>query len=283
MACNVQSRWHPRSREQGKIIGLPQIGQDDCLLHVSAFAVPTQGRLLAHDMLHSWRTTWIQPLNCIHPPTWCTRLGQRDPGQIAGTGVAKMTADMVRLGLLGTVHDIVVTLCAQDRADAVAAVTAELLKQGEVVIVTRITNALVASGHAGEAVSISGEQASLASFCLCSSVVMCIVAIHVFDTLLESGERAQELCALLGPYSWRRMPAGELIKQGNTQIYEVIKESGLDMGMLGGDNGGKQGDDKEGGASGSQEEGSSSGVLENIQRKGAQVRLLIVLFLMILN
>ena len=73
------------------------------------------------------------------------------------------------------------------------------------------------------------------------------------------------------------MPAGELIKQGNTQIYEVIKESGLDMGMLGGGDGGKEGEDKEEGPSGSQEEGSSSDVLGDIQRKGAQVKLLSVL------
>ena len=67
-----------------------------------------------------------------------------------------MTACMVRLGLLGTVHDIVVSLCEQDRADAVAAVTAGLLTQREVVIVTRITNALVASGHSDHATTISG-------------------------------------------------------------------------------------------------------------------------------
>lgn len=67
-----------------------------------------------------------------------------------------MTACMVRLGMLGTVHDIVVSLCEQDRADAVAEVTAGLLSQGEVVIVTRITNSLVASGHSEHAVTISG-------------------------------------------------------------------------------------------------------------------------------
>ena len=67
-----------------------------------------------------------------------------------------MTAIMVKLGLLGTVHDIVVSLCSQKREDAVAAVTAGLLAQGEVVVVVRITNALIASGHTGEAVSISG-------------------------------------------------------------------------------------------------------------------------------
>ncbi len=64
---------------------------------------------------------------------------------------------MVKLGMLGTVHDIVVSLCNQDRADAVAAVTSHLLGQGEVVVVTRITNALVASNHAKEAAAISGE------------------------------------------------------------------------------------------------------------------------------
>jgi len=68
-----------------------------------------------------------------------------------------MTATMVRLGMLGTVHDIVVSLCLQDRSDAVAAVTGHLLSLAEVVVVTRITNALVASGHTKEAVSISGE------------------------------------------------------------------------------------------------------------------------------
>ena len=73
-------------------------------------------------------------------------------------GVATMTACMVKLGLLGTVHDIVVSLCDQDRSDAVAAVTAALLTQGEVVVVTRITNALVASGHSSQAVAISGEH-----------------------------------------------------------------------------------------------------------------------------
>lgn len=72
-------------------------------------------------------------------------------------GISTMTACMVRLGLLGTVHDIVVSLCEQDRADAVAAVTAGLLSQGEVVIVTRITNALVASGHSDHATTISGS------------------------------------------------------------------------------------------------------------------------------
>lgn len=69
-----------------------------------------------------------------------------------------MTAAMVNLGLLGTVHDIVVSLCAQDRADAVAAVTASLLSLGEITIVTRVTNALVASSHSKEAATISGEQ-----------------------------------------------------------------------------------------------------------------------------
>lgn len=68
-----------------------------------------------------------------------------------------MTASMVKLGMLGTVHDIVVSLCAQDRADAVAAVTASLLGQGEVWTVMQITNALVASNHAGDAVAISGR------------------------------------------------------------------------------------------------------------------------------
>ena len=69
-----------------------------------------------------------------------------------------MTAIMVKLGLLGTVHDIVVSLCGQQRADAVAGVTAGLLAQGEVAVVVRITNALVASGHMNEAVSISGMR-----------------------------------------------------------------------------------------------------------------------------
>ena len=76
--------------------------------------------------------------------------------QALAAGISTMTACMVRLGLLGTVHDIVVSLCEQDRADAVAAVTAGLLTQGEVVIVTRITNALVASGHSDHATTISG-------------------------------------------------------------------------------------------------------------------------------
>ena len=74
-------------------------------------------------------------------------------------GVAKLTASMVRLGLLGTVHDIVVSLCAQERADTVAKVTAALLTQQEVAVVVQITNALVASGHVKDAVAIGSKHA----------------------------------------------------------------------------------------------------------------------------
>jgi hypothetical protein len=67
------------------------------------------------------------------------------------------------------------------------------------------------------------------------------------------------------------MGAGELISQGNVQIYEVIKESGLDMGLLKGG-----GDDKEGTSepegSGGETGGSQPGILESIQHQGAQVR-----------
>ena len=66
---------------------------------------------------------------------------------------------MVRLGLLGTVHDIVVSLCAQERADTVAKVTAALLTQQEVAVVVQITNALVASGHVKDAVAIGSKNA----------------------------------------------------------------------------------------------------------------------------
>ena len=72
-------------------------------------------------------------------------------------GVAKLTASMVRLGLLGTVHDIVVSLCAQDKADVVAKVTAALLTLQEIAVVTQITNSLVASGHVKDAVAIGSK------------------------------------------------------------------------------------------------------------------------------
>ena len=72
-----------------------------------------------------------------------------------------MTAAMVKLGMLGTVHDIVVTLCGQERADAVAAVTVSLLTLGEHLVIIQITNALLASNHAGEALSITGAQSIL--------------------------------------------------------------------------------------------------------------------------
>lgn len=48
--------------------------------------------------------------------------------------------------------------------------------------------------------------------------------------------------------------AGELISQGNTQIYDVVKEAGLDMGLLGGDAG-----------------ASASNVIEGLKDQGAQV------------
>lgn len=89
-------------------------------------------------------------------------------------GVATMTVIMVKLGMLGSVHDIVVSLCAQDRADAVALVTGHLLNKGEVAVVTRISNALVASEHTSEAVSISGELISQGN-------------VQIYEVIKESG------------------------------------------------------------------------------------------------
>ena len=69
--------------------------------------------------------------------------------------------------------------------------------------------------------------------------------------------------------------SGHLISQGNTQIYEVIKEAGLNMGLLSGDSADDKKedakeDDKEG-ASSSKPSSSGPGVVETIQQQGAQV------------
>ena len=80
--------------------------------------------------------------------------------------------------MLGSVHDIVVSLCDQDRADAVAAVTASLLTQGEVVVVTRITNALIASGYSNHAATITGT-----SLCLLLNSMLSAYFWHYYHAL----------------------------------------------------------------------------------------------------
>lgn len=188
-----------------------------------------------------------------------------------------MTASMVKLGLLGTVHDIVVSLCNQDRADAVAAVTASLLAQGEVVVVTRITNALVASGHSEQAATISGTAFIFVLLTNSGSCAEGYMVLHRPTDTLGMGRwqeslkpwpkcfTNQEAAALKCRIDWG-MYVGELISQGNTQIYEVVKEAGLNMGLLSGESSSKnsQATDGRAGTSGNE-------VIEGIKEQGAQV------------
>ena len=70
--------------------------------------------------------------------------------------------------------------------------------------------------------------------------------------------------------------AGHLISQGNTQIYEVIKEAGLNMGLLSGDADNKKEEDTKNDnedESSSKPSSSGAGVVETIQKQGAQVQL----------
>ena len=69
-----------------------------------------------------------------------------------------MTAIMVKMGLLWLVHDIVVHLCQEERADAVAQTTIGLLDLNEMDVIMQINNSLVQSGHIGEATQIAGEN-----------------------------------------------------------------------------------------------------------------------------
>ena len=73
-------------------------------------------------------------------------------------GIARITAAMVKMGLLWLVHDIVVSLCNQERADAVAATTVGLLQLGEMEVIMQINNSLVASGHMQQAAQIAGKM-----------------------------------------------------------------------------------------------------------------------------
>lgn len=69
-----------------------------------------------------------------------------------------MTATLVRMHLLWLVHDIVVRLCDEGRADVVAAVTVGLLQLQEMEIILQINNSLVESGHIQQAAQIAGTD-----------------------------------------------------------------------------------------------------------------------------
>ena len=73
-----------------------------------------------------------------------------------GTGVAKTTAALVRMGQLPLVRDTVAVACEGGRADVVAAVTMALLALREVCIVTEINNALVSAGQLAAGAKITG-------------------------------------------------------------------------------------------------------------------------------
>ena len=73
-----------------------------------------------------------------------------------GTGVAKTTAALVRMGQLPLVRDTVAVACEGGRADVVAAVTMALLALREVCIVTQINNALVSAGQLAAGAKITG-------------------------------------------------------------------------------------------------------------------------------
>lgn len=74
------------------------------------------------------------------------------------SGISVITAEMVKMGLLWLVHDIVVHLCQGGRADAVAAVTVGLLQLGEMDTIIQINNSLISSGHGTDAVKITGQH-----------------------------------------------------------------------------------------------------------------------------
>ena len=112
-------------------------------------------------------------------------------------GMARMTASMVRMGLLWLVHDIVVHLCEHERSDAVAGVTVGLLQLYEMDIVMQINNSLVESGHIQQAAQIAGPALSniwagtrlpvAIESCSCALVAECRHSLDCLSTASDSG------------------------------------------------------------------------------------------------